>query len=164
MRRRWGDARGWNVRTRTFESCAWESVAPEEICEAGAESTAVLADVACDAAEVEVVGVEDDAGVSVPAVGRERSQWGIAPPKPPETRIGCTGYALAHRIPAQARAATLAPWMGWYRAHRLRLDVCARAQPIQGIGSVSRSSIELVLGHVGHLLSRAPCAWETRRT
>ena len=116
----------WNVRTRTFESCAWESVGHEEICEAGTESTAVLADVTCDAAEVEVIGVEDDAGVGVPAVGKERPQWEIAPPKPPETRIGCTGYALPHRIPARARAATLAPRMRWYRAHRLHLDVCAR--------------------------------------
>ena len=49
----------------------------------------------CDAGEVELVAVEDDAveniGVGVPGAGEERSQWRIAPSEPPETRIGCTG-------------------------------------------------------------------------
>jgi hypothetical protein len=43
-------------QARTFGSCAWESVARGGIWGAGTESGAVLADVACDAAEVE--GVE----------------------------------------------------------------------------------------------------------
>jgi hypothetical protein len=45
------------------------------------------ADGACDAGEVAVV--DDDGGV--PAVGEERSQWGIALLELPEMRMGCTG-------------------------------------------------------------------------
>ena len=45
------------------------------------------ADGVCDAGEVAAV---DDDG-SVPAVGEERSQWGIVLLEPPETRMGCTG-------------------------------------------------------------------------
>ena len=55
----------------------------------------MFGDVVCDAGEVELVAVEDDAveniGVGVPGAGEERSQWRIAPSEPPETRIGCTG-------------------------------------------------------------------------
>ena len=94
------------------------------------ESAAALADVTLDAAEVEGVAEEDNAGVGVLAVWEERSQRGIAPSEPPKTRIGGTGHVLARRIPAQARAraraATLAPRVCRYRAHRLLLEVRAR--------------------------------------
>jgi hypothetical protein len=52
-----------HVRAQTFDLCAWKSVARGRICEARAESTAVLVDVACDAAGVEAVAVEDEAAV-----------------------------------------------------------------------------------------------------
>ena len=92
------------------------------------ESAAALADVTFDAAEVEGVAEEDNAGVGVLAVWEERSQRGIAPSEPPKTRIGGTGHVLARRIPARARAraATLAPRVCRYRAHRLLLEVRAR--------------------------------------
>jgi hypothetical protein len=61
----------------------------------GAESTIVLGDVVCDAEEIDAVAAEEEVvrniGVSVPAVGEERSQLRIVPSKPLETRIGCTG-------------------------------------------------------------------------
>ena len=89
---------GWNVRpvrAQTFESCASENDARGGICGAGAESAAVPGDVACDAGDVEVVAVEDEAfeniGVGVPAIGKERPQWSIAPSEPPETTVGCMG-------------------------------------------------------------------------
>jgi hypothetical protein len=61
----------------------------------GAESVIVLEDVVCDAEEIDAVAAEEEVvgniGVSVPAVGEERSQLRIAPSEPPETRIGCMG-------------------------------------------------------------------------
>ena len=86
----------------------------------------------------------------MPAAGEEGASRGSHPrsrPGPPETTTGCTGYALARRIPARAREAALAPRTCRYRAHRLRLGV-RTCSLIQGMGSMSQSSIELVLGHV----------------
>ena len=63
---------------------------------------AVLADVACDAAEVEAVGAEDDAGVGVPAVGKERSQG--------KDRVHGV-RSSSQNTSSGARAAALAPRM-----------------------------------------------------
>ncbi len=64
-----------------------------EVCGAGAESARTV----CGADEVVVVvaaaAADDDGaagkfGVGILAVGEERSQWRIAPSKPPESRMG----------------------------------------------------------------------------
>ena len=105
---------------RTSDSCARESIARGEICgQCGAEAgAAMLANAARDAAEVETLRVEAEAGVCGPAVGGDRSQWGSAP-------FGAAGVEnpLTRSIPARAREVALAPRMCRYRAHCLRLDV-----------------------------------------
>jgi hypothetical protein len=73
----------------------------------------------------------------------------------PETRTGCTGTLSLQNtssIPARARAAALAPRMRRHRAHHLRLDVGTHSF----IGSMSQSSVELVLDHVA-TTGVAPC-------
>ena len=65
----------------------------------------------------------------------ERPQWGIAPSEPPETRTGCTGHALACRIPARARAAATAHVSA--SSTSLGLGRACVHSLFQGIGGVS---------------------------
>jgi len=110
---------GWNVSAQTFESCAWESIARGEICGAGAESAVY------DAGEV--AAPDDDGAVGcfggVPAVGEEKSQWGIAPSETPETRIRCTGH---HARAVEGKVSTTRPALALKRGRQdVQLLFCA---------------------------------------
>ena len=107
--------------------------------------------------------VEAEAGVGVPAVGEERSQWAIAPFGAARDQDRVHGVRSCSRIPARARAAVLAPQMRRYQAPRLRLDV--RTHGFVGHVAVQRRAHSGPCGHNrGRPLSRVPCAWTTRRT
>ena len=112
------------------------------ICGARAKNAAALVDVVCDAAGVEAVVVEDEAGVWVPAVGKERSLWKIHLQRRgtgARGMLSLTEYWLGLGQQAAARASRTCR----YRAHRLRKDVRVRSgssRASAACGSLASSS------------------------
>ena len=121
-----------------FDSCAWESIA-HGVCRPRAESATVLADVTSDAAKIEVVPVEDEAGVGGPAVG-EVPEYRTSGAAGDENRVhGYRTLSLAEFQPGSGTSSRCKKTRTyWHRAHRLGF----------GRAPTSRASASLIPGHV----------------
>jgi hypothetical protein len=149
---------GWSVRAQTFESCAWENVARAGGF-AGRKPRArpCLRMPRMMPLRWKRLRMEDEAGVGVPAVGEERSQWMFAPFRAARDQdwvhgAGSGSGSSASSSDASVSSASLALGCGHAQLRPCHVAVQCRAHS----GPCGHNR--------GRPLSRVPSSWATRRT